>query len=96
MTQTVSSDPAPLTAEASLKPGDAARVLGICVKTLTHWADTGRIRCFRTGGAPRGHRRYPAFAVRAALEKRWDDATRVPSLDEVHPDDLIVVERRRK
>jgi excisionase family DNA binding protein len=46
--------------------GEAASRLGVDEATLRHWADTGRIRTFRTPG---GHRRFLAADLRALLQR---------------------------
>jgi excisionase family DNA binding protein len=47
-----------------LKPGDAAKMLGVDPKTLTRWANTGRIPAVTLPG---GHRRYRRSVVEAIL-----------------------------
>jgi excisionase family DNA binding protein len=49
-----------------LSLGEAASRLGVDEATLRHWADTGRIRTFRTPG---GHRRFLAADLRALLQR---------------------------
>ena len=44
-----------------LTPGEAAKALGVTVKTLTRWANDGLIRALVTPG---GHRRYWEQEVR--------------------------------
>ena len=46
--------------------GEAARVLGVDETTLRTWADSGKVRVFRTPG---GHRRFSAADLRALMEK---------------------------
>ena len=48
-----------------LSLGEAASVLGVDEATLRHWADTGRIKTFRTPG---GHRRFQEDDLRALLQ----------------------------
>ena len=50
--------------EPMLTPEQAGARLGIGAKTLTRWADTGRIKCVRL---PSGHRRYRLSDVDAIL-----------------------------
>ncbi|MDR7422060.1 MAG: helix-turn-helix domain-containing protein [Armatimonadota bacterium] len=49
-----------------LSLGEAASRLGVDEATLRHWADTGRIRTFRTPG---GHRRFLAADLGALLQR---------------------------
>ena len=44
-----------------MSPGEAARTLGIDVKTLQRWANDGQVTAVRTPG---GHRRYLAAEIR--------------------------------
>ncbi len=44
--------------------GQAASLLGVDEATLRHWADTGRVRTFRTPG---GHRRFQEDDLRALI-----------------------------
>jgi excisionase family DNA binding protein len=44
----------------SLSIGDAARLLGVSIRTVRRWEAQGRIRAVRTGG---GHRRFPVAEV---------------------------------
>ena len=61
--------------------GEACSLLEVNESTLRQWADSGRIRAYRTPG---GHRRFSAEAVRALIarssepsangrESRWTD-----------------------
>ena len=50
-----------------LSPGEAARVLGIDVKTLERWADGGQVTTIRT---PSGQRRYLAAETHLYAEFR--------------------------
>ncbi len=49
-----------LQGERLLRPREAARLLGICVRTLWNWDRKGLIRCVKTPG---GHRRIPLSEV---------------------------------
>ncbi|MDR7417985.1 MAG: helix-turn-helix domain-containing protein [Armatimonadota bacterium] len=56
-----------------LSLGEAASQLGVDEATLRHWADTGKIRTFRTPG---GHRRFQQDDLRALIQRetpRVDD-----------------------
>jgi excisionase family DNA binding protein len=43
-----------------LTPGEVAALFGVDPKTVTRWAETGKLTSIRTLG---GHRRYPAEQV---------------------------------
>ena len=45
-------------------PGEVAVLFRVDPKTVTRWAQEGKLTCIRTLG---GHRRYPEADVRAAL-----------------------------
>lgn len=47
-----------------LTPGEVARLFRVDPKTVTRWANGGRIDHVRTPG---GHLRFPELAVRALL-----------------------------
>lgn len=57
-----------------LSLGEAAARLGVDEATLRHWADTGKIRTFRTPG---GHRRFREDDLRALIQQ---DVPRVEDL----------------
>ncbi|MFY0409738.1 BldC family transcriptional regulator [Solicola sp. PLA-1-18] len=46
-------------------PGEVARMFRVDPKTVTRWAQAGKLPVVLTLG---GHRRFPADAIRAALE----------------------------
>ncbi len=48
-----------------MTPGQVARLFGVSPKTVTRWADAGRLTPVRTLG---GHRRYRASEVYRLLE----------------------------
>jgi len=51
-----------------LTPGEVARMFKVDPKTVTRWANAGKLRHTRTVGiSGRGHRRYYAAEVRALL-----------------------------
>lgn len=47
-----------------LTPGEAAKVLGVCVQTIARYCDDGTLASQRTPG---GHRRIPRAAVESLL-----------------------------
>ncbi|MBW3576884.1 MAG: BldC family transcriptional regulator [Actinobacteria bacterium] len=49
-----------------LTPGQVAKRFGVNPKTITRWADAGKLTAIRTLG---GHRRYRASEVEALLEQ---------------------------
>lgn len=49
-----------------LSLGEAASRLGVDEATLRHWADTGRVKTFRTPG---GHRRFQEDDLRALIQQ---------------------------
>ena len=61
-------------AEQWMSLGEAASRLGVDEATLRHWADTGRVKTFRTPG---GHRRFREGDVQALLQQ---EAPRVENL----------------
>ena len=52
-------------AEQLLTPGEVAQLFGVDPKTVSRWADAGKLDALRTLG---GHRRYRASEVHALLE----------------------------
>lgn len=61
--------------EALLKPGQVAERLRVHPRTVTNWANRGKIRFVWTPG---GHRRYPESAVIAVYEGRSGMVPRPP------------------
>ncbi|MBW3578935.1 MAG: BldC family transcriptional regulator [Actinobacteria bacterium] len=57
-----------------LTPAEVAKRFGVNPKTVTRWAQAGKLTAIRTLG---GHRRYRASEVEAlvkhSVEPRWDD-----------------------
>lgn len=51
--------------EQLLSPAEAAKALGVHVKTISAWARSGKLKAYRTIG---GHRRYKAADCRALLD----------------------------
>jgi excisionase family DNA binding protein len=58
-----------ITSEDLLSPGEVAHLFGVDVKTVTRWAQAGKLTSIRTPG---NHRRYSAPEV-----YRMRDASRV-------------------
>ncbi len=54
----------PHTSEELLTPGQVAALFAVDPKTVTRWAQDGRLTCIRTLG---GHRRFKAEEVRRLL-----------------------------
>ena len=52
--------------EALLTPGEVAALFRVDPKTVTRWAQDGRLTCIRTLG---GHRRFRAAEVHALLAR---------------------------
>ena len=48
-----------------LTPGEVAEIFRVTPKTVSHWADAGRLPCVRTPG---GHRRFRESEVHALLD----------------------------
>lgn len=90
MTTLVDTDGAPFEVgfEVLLTPRDAAQILAVGTRTLSKWADQGKLRCVRVG--TNGHRRYPADAVRAISEGRLADAAVKRPLREMSPADAVI------
>lgn len=53
-----------------LTPSEVAALFGVDPKTVTRWAQDGKLSCIRTLG---GHRRYPAGEVHALLNSSQRD-----------------------
>jgi len=68
-------------------PGEVARLFRVDPKTVTRWADRGKIASFRTPG---GHRRYRAGEVNALL-----GGTAVPRAAAVCPDGDVTLTSRQ-
>ena len=56
---------APSATEELLTPGEVAELFGVDPKTVSRWADAGKLAALRTLG---GHRRYRSREVRALLQ----------------------------
>lgn len=52
--------------EPVLNPAEVARIFRVDPKTVSRWAQQGKIICFRTPG---GHRRFPEAEVRKYLDE---------------------------
>jgi excisionase family DNA binding protein len=62
----------------SFSIGEAARVLGVSIRTVRRWEADGRLTAVRTDG---GHRRFPVDAVMALRDTReQEDGGGVPNL----------------
>lgn len=62
-------------ADASLMtPGEAGEALRIQAKTITRWADEGRIWSEKTPGGHRRVRRDQIMAIAAGKEIPWDES----------------------
>jgi len=53
-----------------LKPGEVAAIFRVDPKTVTRWANTGKLSAIRTPG---GHTRFRESEVRGALIDALDD-----------------------
>ena len=53
-----------------LKPGEVAAIFRVDPKTVTRWANTGKLSAIRTPG---GHVRFRESEVRSALVDALDD-----------------------
>lgn len=53
-----------------MPPGEVAELFGVDPKTVSRWADAGKLDALRTLG---GHRRYRAEEVHALLEQAATD-----------------------
>lgn len=53
--------------EALLTPAEVAALFRVDPKTVTRWADSGKLTALRTLG---GHRRYRETEVRGLLDRR--------------------------
>lgn len=58
-----------ITSETLLSPGEVAHLFGVDPKTVTRWAQAGKLTSIRTPG---NHRRYSALEIYRML-----DASRV-------------------
>lgn len=59
-----------------LTPGQVARLLHVSPKTVTRWANQGRITCIVTLG---GHRRFPAADVKRVAQEMAHTQGSAPS-----------------
>jgi excisionase family DNA binding protein len=55
-----------------LMPHQVAELLDVSPKTVTIWANKGKLPSLKTLG---GHRRYPEAEIRALVERLKSDAT---------------------
>jgi excisionase family DNA binding protein len=56
--------------DALLTPGEVASIFRVTPKTVTRWAEAGKLPALRTLG---GHRRFPASAVRDLVQARLEE-----------------------
>ena len=56
--------------DALLTPGEVASMFRVTPKTVTRWAEAGKLPVLRTLG---GHRRFPAGPVLALIDERFDE-----------------------
>ncbi len=54
--------------ELLLTPAEVATIFRVAVKTVTRWAEAGKLAAIRTPG---GHRRFRESEVRAMLAGSW-------------------------
>jgi excisionase family DNA binding protein len=59
-----------------LTPAEVAALFRVDPKTVTRWANAGKLSCIRTLG---GHRRYRESEVRALLQRKLPRAPRAAS-----------------
>ena len=57
--------------ESLMTPSEVARLFRVDAKTVSRWAQEGRLPCIRTLG---GHRRYPRDEVMRLLDSRAQSA----------------------
>lgn len=65
--------------ERTIRTAEVARVLGVSVRAIRSWADSGKINCYRTLG---GHRLFPLSEVERVVCELYgtDGATRIAAL----------------
>jgi excisionase family DNA binding protein len=56
--------------DATLTPGEVARIFGVDPKTVSRWDKSGKLTGFRTPG---GHRRFREADIRAILDSYEDE-----------------------
>lgn len=55
----------PSTTSDILRPGEAAKMLGVSTRTLANWTDQGRLQAIRLPGT--GYRRYRRADIEALI-----------------------------
>lgn len=60
----MTDNPNPLTQQPLLTPAEVAELFHVDPKTVTRWANAGKLRSFKTPG---GHRRFYEADIRALL-----------------------------
>jgi excisionase family DNA binding protein len=76
-TPSTTSAPVRGSSSGTLSIGDAARLLGVSIKTIRRWEADGRIRAVRTAG---GHRRFPLEDLTQLHGKSRERAASTPQL----------------
>ena len=60
----MNDNPNPLTPQPVMTPAEVARLFHVDPKTVSRWANAGKLRSFKTPG---GHRRFYEADIRALL-----------------------------
>lgn len=55
----------PIEDEPLLTPAEVARLFSVDPKTVTRWANTGRLTCIKTPGGSRRYRKAEVMALRS-------------------------------
>lgn len=69
--------------------GQAAQLLGVCLRTVQLWVEDGQIDSWKTAG---GHRRLSKDSVNALIDKARLDATPEASPDTTGQPSILIVE----
>ncbi|NEP77959.1 MAG: IS607 family transposase, partial [Okeania sp. SIO3B3] len=85
-------------------PGEAARILGVCDRTLRYWEEQGKIKAIRTAGGQRrydittyttgttGHRVIILYARVSSTKQKEDLERQCEYLQSQYPDGELVKE----